>query len=145
MPEEISKGPPRSFYVISGAALIWNLFGVLSYIGRVTASEATLAAMPDLQRAYAENAPAWETATFAIATNAGALGCLFLLLQRSWAYPVLIASFVAVLVQNFYGYAIGGAVEVFGPVGVVFSVAVMVIGALLVWYSKGANEKGWLK
>ena len=145
MSEEEISGPPRSFYVISGAALIWNLFGVLSYIGRVTASEATLAAMPDLQRAYAENAPTWETAAFAIATNAGALGCLFLLLKRSWAYPVLIASFVAILVQNFYGYAIGGAVEVFGPVGVVLSVAVMVIGALLVWYSKGANEKGWLK
>ncbi len=144
-PEETSSGPPRSFYIIGIAALIWNLIGVMTYVMQVTMSEAAIAALPEGQQAFIQNSPVWVTAAYAIATNAGALGCVLLLVRQSWAYLVLVVSFAGILVQNLYGYFMGGAVEVYGAAGVGLSVAVMAIGAFLIWYAKGATDKGWLK
>ncbi len=144
-PEETSSGPPRSFYIIGIAALIWNLIGVMTYVMQVTMSEAAIAALPEGQQAFIQNSPVWVTAAYAIATNAGALGCVLLLVRQSWAYLVLVVSFAGILIQNLYGYFMGGAVEVYGAAGVGLSVAVMAIGAFLIWYAKGATDKGWLK
>ena len=144
-PEETSSGPPRSFYIIGIAALIWNLIGVMTYVMQVTMSEAAIAALPEGQQAFIQNSPVWVTAAYAIATNAGALGCVLLLVRQSWAYLVLVVSFAGILVQNLYGYFMGGAVEVYGAAGVGLSVAVMAIGAFLIRYAKGATDKGWLK
>lgn len=144
-PEETSSGPPRSFYIIGIAALIWNLIGVMTYVMQVTMSEAAIAALPEGQQAFIQNSPVWVTAAYAIATNAGALGCVLLLVRQSWAYLVLVVSFAGILVQNLYDYFMGGAVEVYGAAGVGLSVAVMAIGAFLIWYAKGATDKGWLK
>ena len=144
-PEETSSGPPRSFYIIGIAALIWNLIGVMTYVMQVTMSEAAIAALPEGQQAFIQNSPVWVTAAYAIATNAGALGCVLLLVRQSWAYLVLVVSFAGIVIQNLYGYVMGGAVGVYGAAGVGLSVAVMAIGAFLIWYAKGATDKGWLK
>jgi hypothetical protein len=145
MSEETGNKPPRSFYIISIAALIWNLIGVMTYIMQVTMGDAAMAALPAEQQVFIQNSPAWVTAAYAIAVNAGALGCVLLLVRQSWAYLVLIASFAGILVQNFYGYFIGGAVDVYGATGVGLSVTVMAIGAFLIWYARSAGDKGWLK
>ena len=144
-PEQASGSPPRSFYIIGIAALIWNLIGVMTYIMQVTMSDAAMAALPEEQQAFIQNSPVWVTAAYAIATNAGALGCVLLLVRQSWAYLVLVVSFAGIVVQNLYGYFMGGAVDVYGATGVGLSVAVMAIGAFLIWYAKDATDKGWLK
>lgn len=145
MSEETGNKPPRSFYAIGIAALIWNLIGVMAYVMQVTMSDAAMAALPEQQQAYIQNSPVWVTAAYAIATNAGALGCVLLLLRQSWAFLVLVMSFAGILIQNLYGYLMGGAVDAYGAAGVGLSVAVMVVGAFLIWYSKGATDKGWLR
>ena len=150
-PEDSSRGaatssePPRSFYIIGIAALIWNLIGVMTYVMQVTMNDAAMAALPEDQQAFIQNSPIWVTAAYAIAVNAGAMGCILLLVRQSWAYLVLVVSFAGIVVQNLYGYIMGGAVDVYGAAGVGLSVAVMVIGAFLIWYAKGATDKGWLK
>ena len=49
-PEQTSGSPPRSFYIIGIAALIWNLIGVMTYIMQVTMSDAAMAALPEEQQ-----------------------------------------------------------------------------------------------
>ena len=83
------------FYLISGAAFLWDLLGVSVYVQTVTISPDALAALPDAQRALYENMPTWATSAFAIATSGGALGTLLLLLRKAIALPVLIVSLVA--------------------------------------------------
>ena len=144
-PEQTSASPPRSFYIIGIAALLWNLLGVMSYIMRVTMGDAAMATLPEEQQAFIQNSPVWVTAAYAIATNAGALGCVLLLVRQSWAYLVLVVSFAGIVVQNLYGYFMGAAVDAYGAAGVGLSVAVIAIGAFLIWYAKGATDKGWLK
>ena len=102
MNDEASSSVPKVFYWISGAALVWNLIGIAAYVGQVTMSAETLAALPDDQRALYENVPTWVTSAFAIAVNAGAIGCLLLLLRKSLALPLLIVS-MALLVGAFRG------------------------------------------
>ena len=144
MSEEVTVGPPRSFYVISGVALVWNLIGLMQYVMRVTMTDASIVALPADQQAFVNGTPSWALAAFAIATNAGALGCLLLLLKKSWAYPLFIISLLGILVQDVHGFALSDGMAVSGSVGVVIAVLVLLISIFLIWYAKGAKEKGWI-
>jgi len=144
MSESINGGPPKSFYWIAGIALVWNLLGLGAYVSQVTTSPEMLAGMSDAERALYENLPAWATGAFAIAVNAGALGCLLLLFKKALAVPILILSLVGVLVQNFNSFVLMGALSIVGPAGAAFSAAVVVIGVYLVWFANNAKAKGWI-
>jgi uncharacterized membrane protein len=76
--------------------------------------------------------------------NGGALGCLLLLLRQTWAFPVLVASLVGVLVQMYHSFFIANSIEVYGPGRMIMPAMILVIAIFLVWYSKGAKEKGWI-
>ena len=91
-----------------------------------------------------ESTPVWAISAFAIAVNGGALGCLLLLLRQAWAFPVLIASLAGILVQMYHSIFIANSIEVYGPGGMIMPVMVIVIAIFLVWYAKGAKEKGWI-
>ena len=144
MSEEGGQKPVRAFYLISGVALVWNLLGVMAYIRQVTMSQEALSALPDAERMLYENAPSWATAAFAIAVNGGALGCLLLLSRKAWAFPVLIASLLGVIVQMVHSLFIAKSIEVYGPGGMLMPLMVIVVSVFLVWYSRDAKEKGWL-
>ncbi len=143
MNEETTSNVPRMFYWTSGIALVWNCFGVLAYIGQVTMSAETLAGLPEAQRALYENVPAWATAAYAIAVNAGALGCLLLLLRKASALPVLVLSLAGVVVQIYHAYFMTNLIEVMGGSTTVFSAVIFLIGAYLVWFANDAKSKGW--
>ena len=135
---------PRTFYWISGAALLWNLLGIAAYVGQVTMTPEAIAALPEAQRALYENVPGWVTSAFAIAVNAGAIGCLLLILKKALALPVLILSLVAVLIQMFHNFFLSNAIEVMGAAAVVGPAFVILIGIYLVWFANDAKKKGWI-
>jgi hypothetical protein len=132
------------FYWVSGAALVWNLLGVMAYVGQVTMSADALNALPEEQRALYENIPSWVTSAFAIAVNAGAIGCLLLVFRKALALPVLILSLAAVFVQMFHNFFLSGAVEIMGAAAVVGPLFVILIGIYLVWFANDAKKKGWI-
>ena len=144
MTEESTGKLPTSFYIISGAALAWNLLGVMAYVMQVTMTQEALNALPEAERMLLENAPVWATSAFAIAVNGGALGCLLLLLRQTWAFPVLIASLAGVVVQMSHSFLIANSIEVYGPGGLIMPAMIIVISVFLVWYAKGARGKGWI-
>ena len=136
--------PPKSLYWIAGIALLWNFIGILSYVNQVTMSADMLAALPDAKRIFFENQPSWVTSAYAIAVNAGALGCVLLLLRKSWAIPVFIVSLLGVLLQFSYNYLIADGIAVFGTTSLAVPISITIIGAGLIKYSVDANTKGWL-
>ena len=138
MNDKIVSDVHWSFWVISAVGLIFNLMGCINFISQMNAD--MVASMPEVYRAIVESRPAWATGAFAIAVFGGALGCLLLLLRKSAAVYVFIASLVgAVLAQipflevaNFPVEAcIGGLMQ-------------LVVGTFLIWYSKWAERKGWI-
>jgi len=138
MNDEKVGGVHWSFWAIGAVALIWNVLGGINFFSQMSAD--ALAAMPESYRAIIEVRPAWATGAFAIAVFGGALGCLLLLLRKSAAYYVFIASLLGVIVQMtpYLGMA-NVQVEVW-----MGSLLSLVVAAFLIWYSKQAESKGWI-
>ncbi len=143
MSEEVQNKPELSFWVIAGAALVWNLLGLMIYIMQVTASPDAIADVYSPEEAeFILNIPAWATGAYALAVTAGSLASAFLLFRKALAIPLYILSLAGVLVQNVHGFILANGLEVFGPTAVILPAAVIIIGIALIFYSRNAKAKG---
>jgi len=127
-----------SFWVIGAVGLIFNIMGCINFILQMNAE--MVASMPDAIRTIVESRPAWGTGAFAIAVFGGELGAILLLLRKSAAFYVFIASLVGAVVAQipFLGMADF-------PVGALIGgLSQVVVGAFLIWYSKWSERKGWI-
>ena len=146
MSEPIATGtPPRSFWIISILALVWNLLGVASYLMTVKMSPDALAAMPEAERALYQNVPAWVTSSFAIAVFGGTLACILLLMRKRLASTLFLVSLLAILVQMGHAFFMTSMLAVRGAVGAALPLSVIVAALFLLWYSRGAQSRGWLR
>ena len=142
MNDETARGVHWSFWIIGAIALIWNVMGVINLF--VQMNPGALASYPESHRAIIEGRPAWATGAFAVAVLGGALGCLLLLLKKSAAFYVFIASLLGAIVQMIPHLDVVGS-KIAGP----FEIAMMilmppVVAAFLIWYSKQARSKAWI-
>jgi len=145
MSEPIATGtPPRSFWIVSILALAWNLLGVASYLMTVKMSPAALAAMPEAERALYQNIPAWVTSSFAIAVFGGTLACILLLMRKRLATTLFLVSLLAILVQMGHAFFMTNMLAVRGAAGAALPLCVIVAALFLLWYSRGAQSRGWL-
>jgi uncharacterized membrane protein len=135
---------PTWFKVTAIIALIWNLLGVIAYLGQAFMPPELLEAMPEAERALYENTPAWVTAAFATAVWGGALGSLLLILRKSAAVQVLIISLIGIAVQLSWNLFFGKTMEVYGPGSMVMPIMVLLIGIYLVFFAKSSKSKGWI-
>ncbi len=137
--------PPVWFWVISVVALLWNLMGVNMYLQQAyqTDSFKSMYNTPELLE-MVNSTPAWAIAAFAIAVFAAALGCISLLLRKSWAKNLFLLSLIGIVVQMIYNLFISKAMEIYGPGAALMPILVIVVGLFLLWYSKKAITKGWI-
>jgi hypothetical protein len=127
-----------SFWAIGAVALIFNVMGCINFLSQMNAEG--VAALPQQYRAIVEARPAWATVVFAIAVFGGALGGILLLLRKSAAFYVFVASlFGAVTAQIPFLGTTGFPVEAL--IGGLIQVLVTVF---LIWYAKRAERKGWI-
>jgi len=134
---------PVWFWIISIVGLIWNLLGVVAYLGQAYMTDEQLALLPEADQNWYNNVPAWVTAAFAIAVFAGTLGCIALLLRKRWAVPLFMLSLIGVLAQQVYNFFLQDYVAIEGT-RMIMPIVVILVAGLLYWYSKGAREKAWL-
>ncbi len=130
-----------SFWVIGTIALIWNGLGVANYLVQMIVDSSD--AYRDVERAIIGNRPAWATAAFAIAVFGGTLGSALLLLKKSVAFHLFIASLTGVIVTMIH--ALGVDID-FGP-GEIIGIILMplAVAVFLIWYSKYAEGKHWTR
>jgi hypothetical protein len=125
---------PVWFRIVAVLALLWNLYGVYHYLGSVgVLSSAAGEGMGPM--------PSWVVGAFAISVFAGALGSLGLLLLKRWATWLLVISFIAVLAQDLWVFALrpGGAPDKVLPL------VITLVAALLVWLAMTGAKRGWLR
>ena len=140
MNDRTDGGVHWSFWIIGAVALIWNVAGVVNYFAQMNPD--ALATYREAERAIVEGRPAWATGAFAIAVFGGALGSLLLLLRKSAAYYLFIASLLGVIATMTHTIGVGidfGLGEILGII-----LMPLVVAALLIWYSKWAESKGWI-
>jgi hypothetical protein len=140
----LNDKPTTTFWIIGGAALVWNLIGLVAYISSVTISPEAMAKMTMEQQAFYSETPTWATAAFALAVNAGVLGSLFLLLRKSWAVPMFVLSLVAIIAQNIDAFILRDAYSLSGINGVILPALIFAVAVALVIYSRGVKEQRWL-
>ncbi len=143
MNDKTIAGVHWSFWAIGAVALIWNVMGCINYV--VQMNPDVLATYSESARATVEGRPAWATGAFAIAVFGGALGCLLLLLRKSAATYLFIASLLGVIVTHSHTLGIFGPTIDFHPSEIVLMILMpLVVAAFLIWYSKQAEHKGWI-
>ncbi|MBV9884063.1 MAG: hypothetical protein JO276_13725 [Sphingomonadaceae bacterium] len=129
----IGARAPAWLRIVAALGLIWNCMGVYAYLATVGVVKAgggmAMAQMP-----------AWVTGAFAISVFGGLLGCLGLVLLKRWAKLLLLLSFLALLAQDVWKFAMTA-----GPAdNLPLTAAVNLIAILLVWLAYSADSKGWL-
>ena len=144
MDDETVKSVHWSFWVIGGVTLVWNVMGAMNFVVQMNAD--MVAAMPDTHRAIIDSRPAWATAGFGFGVFGGALGCLLLLLRKSAAKYLFIASLLGMIVTMLHTLRVAISDIDFD----LFEVLVMIImpllvAAFLVWYAKHAESRGWIR
>ncbi len=85
--------------------------------------------------------PAWATAAYATAVNAGVIAAILLLLRKSLARPFFILSFVAVLLQDLNAFVLTDGIGVWGMSGLYLPAVVIVIGVTEIWYSRSVADR----
>ena len=68
-----------------------------------------------------------------------------MLLKRASAFYVLLASLLGVLVQMFHAFFMSPSFEVFGPTGAIMPAMIIIIAGFLVWLSRWAKSRAWLR
>lgn len=143
MSNKTVSGVHWSFWAISVLALIWNLMGCINFLLQMNAE--VLASFPESHRVLIEGRPVWATAGFAIAVFGGALGCLLLLLRKTAAYYLFIASLLGVIVTMIHTIGIVRSANGFSPFEVLLAILMpLVVAAFLIWYSKWVERRGWI-
>lgn len=135
---------PRSYWVVSGIALVWMLFGVMAWTMDFLMDDAALAQLPEAQRQLYMIRPQWLFIVYGVAIGAGLIGAIGLLLRRAWATIALAVSLAAIVVQFGYTFAALGAYQLLGPSSVIFPLLIFGIGVFLLWYARRARRNAWL-
>ena len=144
MSDDVNGGPSTNFWIIGGAALIWNLIGLAVYISQVTAGPEAYANYTEAQQAFMTGRPAWSTSAFAIAVSTGILGSLLLLLRKALAIFMFAASLLGIVVQQVHAFVFANGFEIWGPTGLILPTTLIVIAVALLLYSRAAKAKNWL-
>ncbi len=142
MSDNSNGKPPIAFWVISGVFLTWNLIGLMFYYMQVTMTPEFMAEnFSEAQVAFMMSTPAWATAGYATAVNAGVIAALLLLMRKRWAKAFFIASLAGVLVQDFDAFVLSGVIEVWGTSALYLPIVVILICVAEIWYSHSVANR----
>ena len=136
--------PHISFWMVGALALIWNLMGVMNFVGQLNPNVVT--AMPESHQAIIHGRPAWATIAFAIAVFGGTLGSILLLFKKTIAQYCFLASLIGVMAQMIPNMRLAksdiqyGLFEIF-----MMMVLPLLVAAFLAWYTSRTSDKGWIK
>ena len=142
---ESTTKPPTWFWIVAVLGLVWNAIGAFAYLGQAYMTDDMKASLPEDQLQLMEATPAWVTGAFAIAVWGGLLGCIFLLMRKRWAKPVLLVSLLGIVLQMGYSFLMTNAMQVYGALqAVVMPVLILAIGLLLYFFSGIAIKRRWI-
>jgi hypothetical protein len=137
---------PWHLWVVGGLSLLWNSVGALDFVMTQTKNAAYMKGFTPAQLEFYYGFPLWVVAAWGIATWGGVLGSLLLLLRKGLAVHLLLASFVGMVITTVRNFGLSNGMEVMGGASaLVFSIAIFVIGGLLLVYAWSMRKRGVLR
>jgi hypothetical protein len=126
-------------------AVLWNLMGCGAYLADVMMTPQDAAKLTAAEQAIYASRPVWAVAATAIAVWGGALGCIGLILRKSWSQWLLLASLLAVIIQDIWLFALSDAGKIAGSLAYVLQGLVLVVAVALVLLARRARASGWFR
>jgi hypothetical protein len=139
-----STRTPWHLWVVGIFAVLWDSMGAFDYLMTQTENEAYMANFTPEQLEFFYGFPAWLDAVWAIAVWGGLAASVLLLLRKRIAYPVFLASFVAMVITTIRNYVFSNGMEVTGGSGLVFSLVIFVLALAFVLYARLMSQRGVL-
>ena len=139
----LTSRPHWSFRGIGGFALIWHVLGSANYLMQTSAE--IVASLPDTHRAIIETRPAWATAGFAIAVFGGAIAALLLLMKRTMAIYLFVASLLGAIIAGVHTTGVAGSTSFSGGEIFVMILSPVFVGIFFTWYARYAGKRGWTR
>ena len=142
--------PSTLFWIISGLALLWYIFGTVQFLGSLMATQEGLQPMidkGDITQDYATallTIPGWVKAAFGLATIGGVLGSISLLLRKKMAAMLFVVSLVSALIMYLYLYVLSGNVGVMPVSDFVIAAAVTIVTISMILFSRKKISQGIL-
>lgn len=136
------NSPHISFWMVGVMALVWNILGVINFVGQLNPNVVT--SMPESHQAIINGRPIWATFAFAIAVFGGTLGSILLLLKKTIAQYCFLASLIGVMVQMIPNMRLAKSDISFGLLEIfIMMVLPLLVAAFLAWYTSRTSDKGW--
>lgn len=136
---------PWHLWVVGIASLLWNAVGALDYVMTQTRNPEYMAGFTPEQLAFFYALPSWTIAAWAIGVWGGVLGSLLLLLRKSVAAWVFLASLIGVVLTTFQNYVLSNGLEVMGGSGpAVFTAVIFLVAVGLYAYARAMTKRGVL-
>lgn len=133
---------PWHLWVVGIAGLLWSAMGAMDYVMSKFRVESYMAQFTPKQLEYFYGFPIWVNASWAIAVWCGVIGCIILLLRKSIAVEVLLASFIAMAITAFHNYVLSNGMEVVGDTSsLVFTAIIFIVGLALYLYAQAMRTK----
>lgn len=138
--------PPRHLMVVGVVALLWNAVGAFDYLMTETGNSWYMSSFTADQIAYFRNLPKWVISTWAIGVWGGVAASLLLLLRRRLAAMAFAISLASAALTFLYNFGLSDGLQIMGGrSALVVPGVVLLIGILLLLYSRGMVEHGYLR
>ena len=143
MPEHAatSRRTPWHLWLVGILALLWDSMGAWDYLMTQTQNESYMNRFTPEQLEFFYGFPAWVVAFWALAVWGGVLGALLILLRKRAAVPVLLVSFLAMVVTSIHNLVFSNGIEVMGGLGLMFSALIFVVAFGLLLYARAMVKR----
>lgn len=132
---------PIHLWIIGVITLLWNLVGAFDYLMTQTQNEGYMEQFTQAQLDYFYGFPMWVEVFWALAVWGAVLGSILLLLRKCLALPVLAVSLVSMVITAIYNFGMSNGMEVMGTGGFMFTVAIFLVAAGLVYYAFAMKKR----
>jgi uncharacterized membrane protein YphA (DoxX/SURF4 family) len=137
---------PWHLWVVGIVSLLWNAMGAMDYVMTKTRNEDYMSAFTPEQLDFFYGLPVWVVAAWAIAVWCSVAGSLVLLLRKSVAVGLFLASFLAMAITAFHNYVLSNGLDVIGDTfSLVFTALIFFAALGLYLYSRAMRQRGVLQ
>jgi hypothetical protein len=118
--------------------------GAYDYLMTQTQNASYMESFTPEQLEFFYGFPTWVVAFWALAVWGGVLGVVLLLLKKRLAVPVLLISFLSMVITAVHNFLLSNGMEIMGSTGAIFSVAIFFIALGLWLYARAMARQGVL-
>lgn len=141
-----ARPAPWHLWLVGALMLIWNVASCYSYVMTLSQNSAYFRATgvtPQIATYFA-SVPAWYVVAWTIGVWGGLLAAVGLLLRKSWALWLVVASQLSMVVNSFATLLNPTAREVLDKVGVIGAIATIAVAIFLVTYALAMKRRNVL-